>query len=169
MFQGTTLCRYPWFDQQHTSLFLAFYSPVSNGAQWQRCTKAVAVYFWLSAVEALTLRLTSLLLRLAVLLLELITENPYATVHTQTRSSTSLIRLKDERRKTMQTLSYPITSTATMPNFRQILNVLEEPGGNDTNNATSMLYWMLVESACSIVRYPADECTDLPYGPRCEE
>ena len=114
VFQGTTLCRYPWFDQQRTSLFLAFYSPVSNGAQWQRCTKAVAVYFWLSAVEALTLRLTSLLLRLTVLLLELITENPYATVHTQTRSSTSLIRLKDERRKTMQTLSYPITSTATL-------------------------------------------------------
>ena len=45
------------------------------------------------------------LLRLAVLLLDFTTENhySYAVVHTQTRSSTSLIQWKDERRKTTQT------------------------------------------------------------------
>ena len=67
---------YPRFDQQRTLLLLTAYSHDSNSAI------AVAVYFGLSAVGALTLRITALLLRLIVLLLEFTRPLCSISVHT---------------------------------------------------------------------------------------
>ena len=49
-----------------------------------------------------------------------------------------------------------------MPNFRQILDILEERMVMALIMLQSCFHWMLVEFACYIIWYSADECTDLP-------